>query len=664
MTFRTINIFKKLPLRAVLITPAVMQLVTVFGVVSYLSFKNGQASVEELATRLRGELTARIVQQLTTTIEQPYNINAVNSSYVQQGDINIITGQGEHLLWQQFKILPSTNLVYCGTEAEGAFLGVGASSTESDVVQIHVANESTDRYRYIYNVDSTGRRSSVAERLDKQYDPRIRPWYEKAKRLGVPTWSEIYVDFDTFFPTISAISPVYDLASNELLAICGVDIVLPRELTDFLRDLDISKTGIAFIMEPSGVLIAGSTPDPLTSGTGADMRSLAAEQSESQLIRGATQFLTTKFDGLDQVESSQLDFLLDDQRHYLEVIRFGDEYGLDWIIVLVIPESDFMGKINQSTRTTLILCLAALVGSIIVGVLLTRSITKPILRLSTASQAIANGEIDQTVGSSRIHEVAVLAQSFNQMVLQLQQAFANLEHSNEVLEQRVEQRTKALLLEQQKSEELLLNILPQEIAHRLKNAPGTIADNFDEVTVLFADIVGFTQLSSKTEPSETVEFLNDIFSLFDELSEHYGLEKIKTIGDAYMVAGGLPNPRLDHLEATADMALAMQKRITELKSPHSQPVSLRIGIHSGPVVAGVIGTKKFIYDLWGDTVNVASRMESHGEASQIQVTETVYQALKKHYIFEERGMISVKGKGEMMTYWLSGKRLMGKSGFE
>ncbi|MEB3231051.1 MAG: adenylate/guanylate cyclase domain-containing protein [Leptolyngbyaceae bacterium] len=640
-----------------------IQLVTVFGVVSYLTFKNGQAAVNDLANRLRDELTARILQQLTTTIERPYNINAVNSSYVQQGDIDIITGRGEHLLWQQYKILPATNLVYCGTEAEGAFLGVGVSSDETDEVQVHVANESSDRYRYIYNTDATGRRADLAEKLDKQYDPRVRPWYKKAKRLGTSTWSDIYVDFDTFLPTISAITPVYDPDSGQLLAICGADIILSKELTDFLQNLEISPSGIAFIMEPSGNLIASSTTDPLTSGSGEEISALAAGESDNQLIRGATQFLTTKFEGLDQVQSSQLDFSLEGNRHYLEVVRFGNEYGLDWVVVLVVPEADFMDRVNQGTRTTLALCSIALGISIAIGIFITRSITEPILRLSVASQAIASQaiasqNINQTVKGSYIHEVSILAQSFNKMLLQLKKTFAELEHSNEVLEQRVEQRTKALRQEKQKSEQLLLNILPEEIAYRLKNTPGTIADNFDDVTVLFADIVGFTQLSAKIAPSETVEFLNAIFSLFDELSEFYGLEKIKTIGDAYMVAGGLPNPQIDHIEATADMALAMQQRLADLKNSKFQAVSLRIGIHSGPVVAGVIGTKKFIYDLWGDTVNVASRMESHGEAKQIQVTETVYQALKEKYDFQKRGMISVKGKGEMMTYWLLGKHLI------
>lgn len=220
--------------------------------------------------------------------------------------------------------------------------------------------------------------------------------------------------------------------------------------------------------------------------------------------------------------------------------------------------------------------------------------------------------------------------------------------------------------EQAKSERLLLNILPRVIADRLKQndwgldkqgkGGALIADSFAEVTVLFADIVGFTELSEHTLPTELVGLLNRIFSVFDGLAEQHGLEKIKTTGDAYMVVGGLPHPRVDHAEAIADMALDMQQAITRFRARRHQKVTMRIGIHTGPVVAGVIGTKKFTYDLWGDTVNIASRMESQGIAGGIQVTAMTHQCLKERYLLEKRGATFIKGKGEMMTYWLKGKK--------
>jgi adenylate cyclase len=211
---------------------------------------------------------------------------------------------------------------------------------------------------------------------------------------------------------------------------------------------------------------------------------------------------------------------------------------------------------------------------------------------------------------------------------------------------------KRLEEEREKSERLLLNILPKPIAEQLKRQQGTVADLFAEVTVLFADIVDFTRVSAHISPTALVDLLNEIFSTFDHLAEVHALEKIKTIGDAYMVVGGLPTPRADHVEAVAEMALDMQKAIARFERGDNEFFCMRIGIHTGPVVAGVIGTKKFIYDLWGDTVNTASRMESMGVPGGIQVTEVIYNRLQDKYHFEERGLIYVKGKGEMPTYLL------------
>lgn len=234
-----------------------------------------------------------------------------------------------------------------------------------------------------------------------------------------------------------------------------------------------------------------------------------------------------------------------------------------------------------------------------------------------------------------------------------------LQESNQRLEQTLaslDEKHRQLLAEQQKSERLLLNILPKPIAERLKQEEGVIADNFSDVTVLFADIVDFTKLSARIPAADVVALLNDVFSKFDQLAEKHGLEKIKTIGDAYMVVGGLPTPRPDHAAAVAEMALDIRAALVGQMRATSGLLSVRIGIHTGPVVAGVIGTRKFIYDLWGDTVNTASRMESQGASGSIQVTDVTYERLRNNYVFERRGTVLVKGKGEMVTYLLVGRQ--------
>ena len=213
-----------------------------------------------------------------------------------------------------------------------------------------------------------------------------------------------------------------------------------------------------------------------------------------------------------------------------------------------------------------------------------------------------------------------------------------------------------LEVERAKSERLLLNVLPASVANRLKESEEVIADGFDAATVLFADIVGFTPLAQVLPPADIVLLLDRIFAGWDELTERHGVEKIKTIGDAYMVAGGLPAPRQDHAEAIADLALEMGGEAKRCAGKSGLSLAVRIGIDTGPVVAGVIGRAKFIYDLWGDTVNTASRMESHGVPGEIQVTERAYERLHGDYELRRRGTIEVKGKGPMTTYLLLGRR--------
>ncbi|WP_197530290.1 adenylate/guanylate cyclase domain-containing protein [Bythopirellula polymerisocia] len=218
------------------------------------------------------------------------------------------------------------------------------------------------------------------------------------------------------------------------------------------------------------------------------------------------------------------------------------------------------------------------------------------------------------------------------------------------------QKAEALLeLERVKSEMLLLNVLPTSIAQRLKEDRSIIADHFESATVMFSDIVGFTALSEKVPPKQLVDHLNHLFSAFDDLAEKHGLEKIKTIGDSYMVAGGIPIKSVGHAKDVSAMALDMLEAVEECNRETGQPINIRIGIHSGPAVAGVIGIKKFAYDVWGDTVNTASRMESSGLPGRIQLSGEAVALLNGEFVIEERGEVEVKGKGCMKTYWLVGR---------
>jgi adenylate cyclase len=212
-----------------------------------------------------------------------------------------------------------------------------------------------------------------------------------------------------------------------------------------------------------------------------------------------------------------------------------------------------------------------------------------------------------------------------------------------------------LQAEQEKSERLLLNILPKPIADRMKKGETNIADSHADVTVLLADLVGFTSLSAHIDPGQIVLLLNEVFSAFDVLVENQGLEKIKTIGDAYMVAGGISIPRPDHAEAIAELAINLQEEIERIDQQYDTSIQIRTGICTGPVIAGVIGYKKFAYDIWGETVNLACRLEATGQAGKIQIAESTYERLKDKYQFEKPHSIDAKGQGHLPAYWLGNR---------
>ncbi|TVP65027.1 MAG: response regulator [Leptolyngbya sp. LCM1.Bin17] len=266
-------------------------------------------------------------------------------------------------------------------------------------------------------------------------------------------------------------------------------------------------------------------------------------------------------------------------------------------------------------------------------------------------RAFALGAADYIVKPFQAYEVLLRVK--HQLALRHQQH--QLARQNQQLQAEIKERqqVEAELRQQRlRSEQLLMNVLPFQIAQRLKEQDEAIADQFDAVTILFADIVGFSTVAAQLAPAELVQLLNQIFSKFDELAALYRLEKIKTIGDAYMVAAGVPVPRPDHAKAIAQMALDMQATIGEFLRPDGQPFQLRIGINSGSLVAGVIGIRKFIYDLWGDTVNIASFMEATGEAGKIQVSAATYHHLRDNFLLISRGQVVLKTGDSLDTYWL------------
>lgn len=861
----------------ILVVPFVVQICITVGVVGIFSFRNGQQAVGDLATRFSGEVSDRISTKLDNYFQVPPQINQTNVDAVKLGLLNLKDFQKTgHFFWKQINLHQVGYINFAFDNQE--FIGV----ERKDDGQI-VINETTLARGITktasFSTDSEGNRQKLIGVVETDYDVRQEAWYADAIKAGKPTWTRIYQWVDR--PEVLSIShsyPLYD-RDRKVIGVMGVDFIL-TQLNRFLVDLKSDPSGRIFIIERSGLIVGTSSSERTFSVVNGNPQRLNILNSSDPLSRATARYLINEFGNFNSLQGKEhLEPNFEGSKQFIQVRTWRDRDGLDLLIVVVIPESSFMGQINSRNQVTILFSFGALVFAILLGVVTARYITAPLIKLSGASQAIANGDLDSRVLVKGASEVKVLSEAFNRMAKMLAESFNHLEKANVELESRVHERTnelaeiqislqrnnfllqrreqqlrrqqkilialtknKALNLgdfitavqnitetasqtmdvervsvwlfdntktrlhcldlyiqssnihteadylssdrfpsffaalqenqnlqiedvhdeeilkelrpdylnplgvvslltssfdiggeltgflmfeqvgierlwlleeigfasslsellslgmeaqerrraeddlrvEKMRSERLLLNVLPKAIAERLKSAPiytstnisidrtsailtnpisklktesgSIVADTFEEVTVLFGDIVSFTEFASSVSANELVHMLNEIFSEFDRLVDHYGLEKIKTIGDSYMAVGGLPVPRSDHAEAIASMALDMQQSICRFIRPDGNPFQMRIGMHTGQAVAGVIGTKKFIYDLWGDTVNIASRMESHGIAGCIQVTDVTYQILKNKFQFDPQRTIEIKGKGEMTTYFLTGRK--------
>ncbi|AHK46791.1 putative adenylate/guanylate cyclase (plasmid) [Ensifer adhaerens OV14] len=308
--------------------------------------------------------------------------------------------------------------------------------------------------------------------------------------------------------------------------------------------------------------------------------------------------------------------------------------GVRWALVAKIDSAEAFAPIAQLRQELLIVGGLALLAVAVTAAWLSRALLGPLRELTAGVKRFAAGDYGASVPVRTRDEVGQLCSAFNGMVETLHEKNVVIENKN------------------RENEELLLNVLPAPIANRLRGGEAGIADGFAEVTVAFADLVGFTALSSEMPPHEVVTFLNGLFTRFDVAANELGIEKIKTLGDAYMAVCGLPEPVANHSERMVRMAIRMVHITREHAMENNVSMKLRVGVNTGPVVAGIIGKSKYIYDLWGDTVNLASRMESGGVPDAVQVTRPVYEKLKDHFVFEPRGPIEVKGKGKVEAWLL------------
>ncbi len=434
----SINQSKKFPLRLILVVPFVLQIFAAVGLTGYLSLRNGQKAVNDLATKLQTEVSARIDQHLDSYLATARHLAQVNGDAI---DLGLLNPQDleklGHYFWKQIQLY---NVGYISFATKtGEFAGSGYYVGNGVVVNQTYPKKYGNQDNYVYETDSQGNRTKLAD-LYKNYEFQKEGWFAQTVEAGKPTWTLYQWEITPFPLSVSANRPVYDKNHN-LIGVIGIDQRL-SQISDFLRHSKVSPSGKTFILERNGLIVAtSSTEQPFTIVNGKPKRKKAIESGD-HLMSSTTKYLTERFGDISNIkDSQQLDFLLNGERQFIQVTPWRDDWGLDWLVVVAVPETDFMRQINANTRITILLCLGALVLATVLGVYTSRWITQPILLLSRASEAIANGELDQKVAESGVNELEVLAKSFNHMAQQLRESFTTLETTNQQLEIRVEERT-------------------------------------------------------------------------------------------------------------------------------------------------------------------------------------------------------------------------------
>jgi signal transduction histidine kinase len=464
----------RLPLRLILIVPFLVQIFALVGLTGYLSLRNGQKAVNDLASQMRSNATRNIDQHLDAYLSTPHKLNQINLQAVRLGLLKLddLEQTGKYF-WAQMQQFDVGYVNYANTDGE--FIGI--ERLEDNTFAIHEILKPNILGLTSYGTNSQGERTTSEYEADSG-DTREEGWYADAARSRRPVWSEIYQWQDK--PEILSISssyPVFD-SQEKFVGVIGVDLIL-SQIGDFLNQIHISPATKIYIIERDGSLVASSGIDLPYKMVAGEPQRIQTAKSVNSVVKATTQDLLQKYQSLDKINQPiQTEFLLNDERQFVQVTPWQDELGLDWLIVITMPESDFMAQINANTRTTILLCLGALGVAIVLGCYTSRWITQPIYLLSEASEALAQGELERQVKVSKVKEIGLLSTSFNRMAQKLKNQFDVLENVNKELEQRVEARTielkaakEAAEIANQTKDKILVNI-SQELRTPLKGILG------------------------------------------------------------------------------------------------------------------------------------------------------------------------------------------------
>ncbi|MEB3359333.1 MAG: ATP-binding protein [Synechococcales bacterium] len=507
---------RKTSLRLVLIIPFVLEIVVAVGLTGWLTLRNGQKAVDDLAMQLEAEVADRIQQHLNDYLSTAEQINQNNAEAVRLGllDINNPTQLGR-TFWQQIQVYPSVSYIVFGSEQSGGFIDAGRQSDGTMVIEMTEGYVAGDFL--IYATDQQANQTTLLSRTP-DYDPRGRPWYTCAVEQGQPCWSKPYALFPDLLLAITFSTPVYSQGDRQLQGVLATDLTLAG-IDEFLQTLQIGQSGEAFIIERSGMLIGTSTDQLpfLQKSADQEPERLSVTDIQMPLIQSTAAELLKTFGDFSQIHQSQnLRINFEGQPQFVHVAPFQDEAGLDWLIVITVPASDFMAQSRANTHKTILLCLGALGVTIVLSVLTSRWIAKPIARLTEASRAFTNGDLDQPIDPSRIEEFDTLATSFDQMRQQLKQSFTDLAETNAQLETRVAERTNELsqaLVDLQRTQAQLvqtekmssLGQVVAGLAHEINNPVNFIHGNLSHVSEYSRQVLDLVDLYRQQYPEPTPE---------------------------------------------------------------------------------------------------------------------------------------------------------------
>jgi diguanylate cyclase (GGDEF)-like protein len=593
---------RKASLSSLLIVPFILQVMLVAGLVGYLSYRNSQHAVEDLTDRLTNDFSQRIQQKLTSYLVTPLLANQLNSDAVLRGDLKLnLEGSDdrrEQYLWQNMQLFNNLTWISLGTET-GDALGIWRPGDDNNL-QISMSNRANHYYGTYYATNQQGIRTDKLKVERPAFDPRTRPWYKEAVAAKKAIWTSIYAGFTPGTVFIAAAQPLYD-PTGKLIGVSGTDMSL-LDIQKFLVQHQISHSGQVFLIDRSGLLVASSSQEaPFRLVSGGSPQRVNVLNSQTPLTQATAQFIQQKFSSFANIQQQQkFDLKFAGNQHFVQVIPFADGHGLDWLTVIIVPESDVMAQIDAGTRTTILLCLGAVMTAIALNILLSRRLVKPIRGLSYASQQISRGNFTEKVPPSRISELSTLAHSFNQMNQEIQQSRQQLEAYSRSLEAKVSERTQELQAEiqQRMNTEAALKAANQEL-ERLAYLDGLtqIANRrrFDErlnqewyrmqrsqlpLSLILCDVDYFKQYNDSYGHQVGDDCLRYVAQAIASVTRRAADLSARYGGEEFVVL--LPNTILGKaLEVTKNI----QRAIAQLKLPHiqsqvSQHVTASFGVTS------------------------------------------------------------------------------------